>query len=250
MLASKIQPDQISARARPAYLKIQRAFFAVCLILGPLLLILSVFFSPDRTVDSNSGSAVIAAYMAAGTAGTSLSPLGFFILVTELFLLPFGALGMTVLAMRRSPWLASIGCFLYITGLMAFSVFVGQRVQSRLMAQMGGGQQLVTLWDRFNTDPVITAYLYIAVIGFFLIGPMLLGIGLGRTGMIPAWAAWALILRAPLQVAGFITHIGLSIEFVTFGLLLIGSIPIALALLKFSDEKGPAPTGEQPSSAI
>lgn len=104
------------------------------------------------------------------------------------------------------------------------------------MAQMGGGPQLVTLWDRFNTDPIITTYLYIFVIGH-LIGPVLLGIGLGRTHLIPVWAAWVLILRAPLQVIGFITHIGLSIEMVTYGLLLLGSVPIALALLRFSDQK-------------
>lgn len=235
------QPAHTSIPARPAYLKIQRAFFAVCLMLGPLLMILSVFLNPDRTVDSNAGSAVIAARMAAGT---GLSPLDFFIMVTEVFLLPFGALGMTWLAMQRSPWLASIGGFLSITGFIAFVVFVGQVVQSRLMAQMGGGQQLVTLWDRFNADPVITAYLYIFIIGN-LIGPMLLAIGLARTRLIPAWAAWALILRVPLQVAGFPTHIGLSIEFVTFGLLLLGSIPIALALLKFSDEVL-VPTEEHP----
>lgn len=236
-----IQPAHTSIPARPAYLKIQRAFFAVCLILGPLLMILSVFLNPDRTVDSNVGSAVIAARMAAGT---DLSPLDFFIMVTAVFLLPFGALGMTWLAMRRSPWLASIGGFLSITGFIAFIVFAGQVVQSRLMAQMGGGQQLVTLWDQFNADPVITAYLYIFIIGN-LIGPMLLAIGLGRARLIPAWATWALILRAPIQVAGFPTHIGLSIEFVTFGLLLLGSIPIALALLKFSDE-ALVPTEEQP----
>jgi hypothetical protein len=245
MSISTIQPVRLSRPTLPAYRKLQRAFFAVCLILGPLLLILSVFLNPDRTVDSNSGSAVIAARMAAGA---GVSPLDFFIMVTELFLLPFGALGMTLLAMRRSPWLASIGGFLSITGYMAFVVFVGQEVQSRLMAQMGGGQQLATLWDRFNTDPVITAYLYIFVIGM-LIGPMLLGIGLGRTRLIPMWAMWAmwaLILRVPLQIVGFLTHIGLSIEFVTFGLLLIGSIPVAIALLKFSDEEAYA--SEQPAS--
>ncbi len=60
---------------------------------------------------------------------------------------------------------------------------------------------------------------------------MLLGIALGRTHMIPAWAAWAIILRSPIQVFGFLTHTGLSIEIVTYGLLLIGSIPVALALL-------------------
>jgi len=208
-------------------------------------MILSVFLNPDRTVDSNSGSVVIAARMAIGT---GLSPVDFFIMVTEVFLLPFGALGMTMLAMRRSPWLASIGGFLSITGFIAFVVFVGQVVQSRLMAQMGGGQPLVTLWNQFNTDPVITAYLYIFIIGN-LIGPLLLGIGLGRTHQIPAWATWALILRVPIQVAGFPTHIGLSIEFVTFGLLLIGSIPIALALLKFSDEEVLVQNSDEPVPA-
>lgn len=246
MIFPKTQLARRSTQSLPAYRKVQRVFFAMCLILGPLLMILSVFLNPDRTVDSNSGSAVIAARMAIGT---GLSPVDFFIMVTELFLLPFGALGMTLLAMRRSPWLASIGGFLSITGYMAFVVFVGQEVQSRLMAQMGGGQQLATLWDRFNTDPVITAYLYIFVIGM-LIGPMLLGIGLGRKRLIPMWAMWALILRVPLQVAGFLTHIGLSIEFVTFGLLLVGSIPVALALLKFSDEEVSVQASEEPMSAI
>ena len=246
MIFSKTQPAQQSTQSPSTYRKVQRAFFAMCLILGPLLMILSVFLNPDRTVDSNSGSAVIAARMAVGT---GLSPVDFFIMVTEVFLLPFSALGMTVLAMRHSPWLASIGGFLSITGFIAFVVFVGQVVQSRLMAQMGGGQQLVTLWNQFNADPVISAYLYIFIIGN-LIGPLLIGIGLGRTRQIPAWATWALILRAPIQVAGFPTHIGLSIEFVTFGLLLIGSIPIALALLKFSDEEAPVRASEEPMPSM
>lgn len=233
MFLTHSKSDQRVISSHRAYIRLQRAFFAVCLILAPLLLILSVFLNPDRTVDNNSGSAVIAARMAIGT---GLSPLDLFITIAEVFLLPFSVLGMTVLAMRRSPWLASIGGFLSLTGFIAFFVFVGQVVQSRLMAQMGGGQQLITLWNQFNTDPVIMTYLYIFIIGN-LIGPMLIGIGLGRTHLIPAWATWAFIVRAPIQVAGFPTHIGLSIEFVTFGLLLIGSIPIALALLKFSDEE-------------
>lgn len=245
MVRSTTQPDQGSPPALPAYRTLQGAFFAICLLLGPFLMILSVYLNPDRTVDSNSGSAVIAARMAAGT---GLSPLDSFIMVAELFLLPFGALGMTVLTLRRSPWLASIGGFLSITGTMAFVVFVGQVVQSRLMAQLGGGPQLVTLWDRFNTDPVITAYLYIFIVGT-LIGPLLLGIGLGRARLIPAWATWALILRAPIQVAGFPTHIGLSIEFVTYGLLLIGSIPVALALLASSSEEASLRASAEPATA-
>jgi len=194
-------------------------------------MILEVIFNPSRSAAGSTGSAVIAANIAAN-AGTNLWHLHFGMLA--LFLFPFGTLGMTMLAIRRSPWLATIGGFLALTGLFAFIVFAGQEELSYLMAQMGGGAQLVAFWNRFNTDPLMTAYLYIFIIGH-LIGPMLLGIALGRTHMIPAWAAWAIILRSPIQVVGFLAHTGLSIEIVTYGLLLIGSIPVALALLKFSD---------------
>lgn len=245
MILSTSHPARGSRPAMPAYQTLQRAFFALCLILGPSLLLLSLFLNPDRTVDSNSGSAVIAARMAAGS---TLSPLDFVIMVVEIVLLPFGALGMTLLARRRSPWLARIGGLLSITGFSAFVVFVGQVVQSRLMAQLGGGPRFVALWDRFNTDPVMVAYLYIFIIGT-LIGPLLLGIGLGRAHLIPAWATWALILRAPIQVAGFVTHIGLSIEFVTFGLLLPGSIPVARALLVPSGDEASQRTSAAPAPA-
>jgi hypothetical protein len=235
MTISTIQPVQKSTHAHPAYRKLQRAFFAVCLILGPLLMILSVAFNPARSVANGTGSAVIAAAALAVHSGSTLLEL--VISVFGVVVLPFGILGMTLLVMRRAPWLASIGCLLELSGLMAFMAFVAQSDLTNQMALMGGGQQLITLWDRFNTDPLMTVYLYMVILGYFLIGPLLLAIGLGRGRLIPAWAVWVLILRAPVQIVGFVTHIGLSIELITFGLLLIGSIPVALALLKFSDEE-------------
>jgi len=241
----KTQSDQGTASSFPIYCKLQHAFLAVCLILGPFFTILEVVFNPSRSAAGSTGSVVIAANIAAN-AGTNLWHLLFGMFAV--FLFPFGTLGMVMLAMRRSPWLATIGGFLALIGLFAFIVFAGQEDLSYLMAQMGGGPQLVALWDRFNTDPLMTAYLYIFIIGH-LIGPMLLGIGLGRTRLIPAWAAWAIILRTPLQIAGFLTHISLSVEIVTYGLLLIGSIPVALALLKFSDEEKSVQESEKPATA-
>jgi hypothetical protein len=49
---------------------------------------------------------------------------------------------------------------------------------------------------------------------------------------------WALMLRAPIEVAGFVAHVGLSIEFATFGLLLLAAMPVAAGLLVFGDEDG------------
>jgi hypothetical protein len=248
MSISTMQPVRLSRPTRPAYRKVQRAFFAVCLILGPLVLILSVAFNPARSVVNGTGSAVIAATALAVHSGSTLLEL--VIAVVGVVLLPFGLLGMTLLAMRRAPWLASIGCLVGLSGLMAFMAFVAQSDLTNQMALLGGGQQFALLWDRFNTDPLMTVYLYMVILGMFLIGPLLLAIGLGRGHLIPAWAVWVLILRAPVQIVGFLTHIGLSIELVTFGLLLIGSIPVALALLKFSDEEASVHAGEQQASSL
>jgi hypothetical protein len=99
--------------------------------------------------------------------------------------------------MRRAPWLASIGCLAGLSGLMAFMAFVAQSDLTNQMALLGGGQQFALLWDRFNTDPLMTVYLYMVILGMFLIGPLLLAIGLGRGHLIPAWAVWVLILRTP-----------------------------------------------------
>jgi hypothetical protein len=195
-------------------------------------MILSVVLNPARAVVNGTGQTVIAANLAADNHTLTLRTM---IAVLGVVVLPFGALGMTVLATRHTPWLATIGGFLALTGVMALGLFAGQDRLSDLMAQQGGGAQMVQLWDRFNTDPLVTSFLYIFVIGH-LFGPLLLGIGLGRARLIPAWAAVAIVVRTPVQILGFLTHIGLSIEIVTYTLLLAGSIPVARALIRFADE--------------
>jgi hypothetical protein len=85
---------------------------------------------------------------------------------------------------------------------------------------------LVLSADLSNADLVMSALLLVFISGH-LIGPMLVGIALGRTQVIPLWATWALILGVPLQAAGFIAQVGLTMEIFTYGLLLLGSTPIA-----------------------
>jgi hypothetical protein len=222
MLLSTPQTDQVTASSQPTYRQLQRVFFAACLLLGPFL---------DSLL------------LASGLPIQWGILIGLFPVV---IFLPFGAVGMTVLAMRRSPWLASIGGFLALTGFIAYGMILAW--QEELMyhsALLGGGKQFTTLYDQINADPVMNALLIVFIIGH-LIGPMLLGIGLGRTHVIPAWASWALILRVPLQAAGFIAQIGLTMEIFTYGLLLLGSIPIALAWLKDAGDQGPVQAKAEP----
>jgi preprotein translocase subunit SecG len=219
--------------APPPWMRLQRVFFAVCVIAAPLLMIVSVLLNPARNVVNGGGEAVIAANMNVGGAADALRVV---VTVLEVVFLPFGALGMAVLAVRRSPWLGTVGGFLALTGVTALVLFAGQDRLSYLMARQGGGHQMAVLWDAFNSDVLVTSFLYIFIIGH-LFGPMLLGIGLGRTRVIPAWAAVAIVARTPLQIIGFLTHIGLTIEIATYGLLLAGSIPVAIALVRFADDR-------------
>jgi hypothetical protein len=218
MLLSTLQIDPETSSSQSTSRKLQRVFFAVCLLLGPCL---------------------VSLLLALGLPGHPTQwglLIGLFALVV---FLPFGTVGMTVLAMRRSPWLATIGGFLALTGFIAYGmIVVWQEELIYYSALLGGGKPFTTLYDHINADPVMNALLLVFIIGH-LIGPMLLGIALGRSHLIPLWATWALILRVPLQASGFIAQIGLTMEIFTYGLLLLGSFPIALAWLKDAGDQLP-----------
>ena len=198
--------------SQPAYRKLQRIFFAVCMVLGPLLISLVLASGPFTLWSLGVGTVAV-------------------------FFLLFAFLGMTELVMRRSPWLATIGGFLSLTGFIGYGLISMWQVElSYHSALLGGGKLLAALYDQINADPVQVVLLLVFIIGH-LLGPMLLGIALVRVRLIPAWAMWALIVRIPLQAVGFIAKIGLTMEIYTYGLLFIASIPAALSLLKFRDEE-------------
>lgn len=94
MAQSKIQSEQ--GKSLPAYIKVQRIFFAVCIALGPLTHFVYVTFDPTGSL----GRVSIAANAAANAATNQLH-LAFGVAAS--FLLPIGYLGMALLALRRTP---------------------------------------------------------------------------------------------------------------------------------------------------
>lgn len=234
MITSHTQLIQEQATSLPAYRKLQRVFFAACMVLGPLMAILEVIFNPS--IGAGAGSATIAANAAANAAAIQLH---LWFGVAGSFLMPFGLLGMALLAMNHSPWLATIGGAIALLGFIPSAVFAGQESLTYDIAQMGGSTELVALWDRFNGDAVMTFYVLIFIVGG-LLGPMLLGIALGRGQIIPTWAAWAIIIHSPLLVVAFVSHFQpVAAEAFTYSLLLLGSIPAAIAMLKFDFQNRP-----------
>jgi len=166
----------------PVSFQVQRIFFAICMVLPFPLLILELVTAGN--LNPANGSIAIA-----NEARTPLPPPLLLTLVTTgTFLLLFGFLGMASLAMSRSPWLASLGGALSLIGTMTTVAFTALSDMAYDMAQLGSSPQFVALWDRFNSDALMTAFLVLFIIGF-VGGPILLGIALGRARVIPLWAA-------------------------------------------------------------
>jgi hypothetical protein len=213
----------------PAYLVLQRVFFAACIVLGPSAFLLYAVFDPAGS--SRSGGAVIAAN-AAASAGTNQLHLAFGVVAS--LLLPFGYLGMALLAMRRRPWLGTVCILLSLPSWTPLSALIALDALSYDVARMGGAQ-LVALWNRFNTDGVMSAFLITYAL-LHLVSTVLLGIALGWSGLIPRWAGWALILSSVLTIIAFPAHLTVLL-YVVSALLVIGSVPAALATLKGAGEE-------------
>lgn len=65
--------------------------------------------------------------------------------------------------------------------------------------------------------------------------------------MIPRWAAWLIIVSAPLMgPIAYGTNLGL-LQILGYVLVFIGSVPAAIAMLKVRDEQGLVTLGEEPA---
>jgi hypothetical protein len=199
----------------------RHAVYAAAIILAPLVLIPGTVFNP-AIGGIGAGADNIAANAAADLWTNQLHVA---IYVVESFLLPLSVLGLAGLALAESPWLATIGGGLGIIGWLPWSALAAQDDLTLQMAQLGGDPLLVTLWNRFTTDGTMTTFLVVYVI-CHLLAYLVLGIALGRSQAIPAWAAWALALTSPITLLAFPTREH-ALLYLVLALWLAGSIPAA-----------------------
>jgi hypothetical protein len=210
----------------------RKTVFVASILLAPVVLIPGTIFNP-AVGGIGAGAANIAANVAADP---TTNQLHIAVYVLETFLLPLSALGLAWLAIRRSPWLATIGGGLGLFGWLPWSALAAQDDLTYQMAQMGGDQRFVALWNRFTTDGTMMFYLLEYVIGH-LLAYVVLAIALRRARVIPAWAAWALALTSPLTVASFATRQH-ALLYVVLAFWIAGSIPAAYAAWRSSYDGG------------
>jgi hypothetical protein len=236
-------PAQAEQLHMPSAIKVQRLLLAACIILAPLSIMLYVLAWPENPAPvafNATQAAPIATSAMAGPMGNTLHFIGG---IAASFFLPLGYLGMSLLGMRRAPWLATISAALSLIGWIPWSALIAIDDLAYDIAQAGSTPQLAALWTHFNSDAVMLTYLLIYIIGH-LLSAVLIGIMLGRLGLVPAWAAWAFALTSPLTMAYFSVHI-IAVRYVLRDLIcalwIIGAIPAALAMLKNKDLAQPAP---------
>ena len=202
---------------------LRRAVFAASIVLAPLVLVPGTLFNPGIGGIGNA-TANLAANAAASPFTNQLHVAAY---VLESFLLPLSVIGLAGLAMRGSPWLATVGGGLGLVGWLPWPALTAQDDLTFQMARMGGGAQFVALWNHFTTDGTMMFFLLVYVIGH-LLAYLILPLALHRARVIAGWAAWALALTSPLTIVAFATRYH-ALLFLVLALWFIGSVPAAYA---------------------
>ncbi len=211
----------------------QRLSLAACIILAPLSITLYLL-----SWEGNGREPLIASAMA-GPTGNILHLIG---AVAASFFLPLGYLGMSLLGMRRAPWLATISAALSLLGWIPWAALISLDDLAYNIDSGGSTAQLVALWKHFNGDAVMTTFLLIYIIGH-LLSAMLIGFMLGRLRLVPAWAAWAFALTSPLTMLLFPVHNLVFQEVLIYlicALWISSTIPAAFAMFKNKELAQPA----------
>src|SRR5690348_13929572 len=218
------------AKASSAY-TFQRISLAACILLAPLSITLYLV-----SWEGNQ-RAPLTPLITSAMAGPTGNTLHFIGAIAASFFLPLGYLGMSLLGMRRAPWLATISAALSLVGWIPWAALISLDDLAYDIGRAGSTPQLDALWTSFNGDAVMTTFLLIYIIGH-LLSAVLIGVMLGKLHLIPAWAAWAFALTSPLTFPIILVHALIFqdvLKYVVCALWILGALPAALAMLTNKD---------------
>jgi len=147
------------------------------------------------------------------------------------YLYSLSYIGLGLLATKRAPWLATLGMVCGFAAGMVWGAIADSMVMLNSMAQIGLNPLFVTVEKHYYANWTIVTFGAFWVIGH-LLGYVLLGIALLRARVIPWWAAWLMIVSAPVMgPIAYGTKIGL-LQILGYVLVFIASVPAASAMLK------------------
>ncbi len=218
----------------PLIYRLQRLFFAACIVLGTAATLVLVATAPQYYSLQNGVAVMVATF---ATANTLMLQAHLLAGVFTVYLLPVSLLAMAWLAMRRAPWLASIVIFVVIIGILPVAAFSGQDALTYDLTHMGSNPLFLAIAEQFNNDGVMSYYNAMFILGT-VFAPTLIGIALWRSRAIPIWAAVLITFsRLLVFLYPFLSNLpGIYIQLLSWVPLFIGSIPAALAVLRTPHE--------------
>jgi Domain of unknown function (DUF4386) len=210
-----------------------RTLTGLCLIAGPILLLIAQLVSPDVS-DNNKVKelADVAAHKGSYLVG------GLIFMVAGLVLLG-AAIGLIHLFRGRRVTLGQVAGSLLALGSAASVAFYAFTTVEYEMVNISGldRTQMARLLDKGQESAAALPLFLVFVVGI-VIGLILLGIAAWRRHVVPVWAGIALIVGGVLAFAGGDSKV---INIVDFAVLVVGLGSIGLAVLSMSDEEWDAP---------
>lgn len=243
MNSVEYQPHQ--EKSAPLIYRLQRWFFALCMLLAPLALSLWFGLCPTGVGDPacpDMGS-TLAVFAAFRTLNPQLMQIFLFLSLIVPYLYALSYVGLGLLAMKRSPWLATLGMACGFAAGVVWAAIADSITMLASMAQISLNPLFVTVEHHYYANWLILAFGVFWVIGHQL-GYILLGIALARARVIPLWAACLFIVSVPIMgPIAYGTGLGL-LQILGYVLVFIGSVPAAFATLRRSDKPEPAGVSE------
>jgi hypothetical protein len=219
--------------AYPLYRKLHQTFFALCILLAPLTLASWFVLCPTGAGDAACPdmASSLAVFSAFRVMNSRLMQLFLVLSLVSPYVYTLSYIGLGLLAMKRSPWLATLGITCGFAAGIVWAMIADSITTLFSMAQISLNPLFVTVEHHYYSTWLILAFGAAWVIGH-LLGYVFLGIALWRARVIGWWAASLIVSSAPLMgPVAYATNLGL-LQVLGYVLVFVGSIPAALAMLK------------------
>ncbi|GAA3181896.1 hypothetical protein GCM10010531_40190 [Blastococcus jejuensis] len=197
-----------------------RRLTVLSLIAAPALLLTSELVSPDLSDNGTESLAVVAAQPGRLSAWIWLG------IASAVLFVP-AVTGVARLLRRRGGVAGGVGAALAVVGAFGYAVHQGLFLQLPALVE-GDPAEMAALYERQGESAAVAVVTFLLFLGPLMIGLLLLGIGLHRSGVAPLWPAVAIAL-AVLPSA---VPLPVDVAFAPFVLLIAGMAGWAAAVLR------------------
>lgn len=198
-----------------------RRLSAACLIAAPVLMLASELLAPPLGDDGAGSLAVVAAHPVRFAAWIWLG------IASAVLFVPAVIGTAAALLQRRGAVAGSAGVVLTVVGAFGYAVHQGLFLQVPALL-VGDPAEMVGVYERQGESTAFAVVTFLLFLGPLMIGLLLLGVGLHRSGVAPLWPALAIALAILPSAVPLPVDIGV----LPFALLIAGMGGWAWALLR------------------